>query len=681
MSAARKRGSNGGGALEKRARELRQEIGRHDHQYHVLDDPEISDEEYDELFGELRRLEEENPELRTPDSPTQRVGGRPLETFEQVRHREPMLSLGTVRSPEEFRAWETRLHNRLRQLDIEPGELRFVSEPKIDGLAISLTYEDGVFTRGATRGNGAVGEDVTQNLRTIKALPLRIDKSPELVEVRGEVYLPRSAFEELNEARAAAGEAAFANPRNAAAGAIRQLDPEITASRPLSVWCYGLAALRELQLRTHADELEWLRDRGFRVNSDAAVHDTADELAERSEWWKQRREGLDFEIDGVVVKVDQRTLWRELGVAGREPRWAVAWKFPPITATTKLNRIVWNVGRTGRLLPFAMLEPVHVGGVTVSTATLHNEEDLARKDAREGDEVVVTRAGDVIPQVISPLVQRRKGRRLRKARPPKKCPMCETPTVKPEDSVWTICPNRRGCPGQTFQLVKHFRGAMEIEGLGEKNAERFLAEGLIADPADIYDLTAEGIAELEGFAELSAQNLIGEVERSKQQPFGIVLYALGLPGIGYVNANALAEHFGSIDALLEADAERIAEVEGIGPVLAAQLVEELSEEETLELIRRLRERGLRFELSPEERRAEGGPLEGKTFVLTGTLPNLTREEATRLIRRAGAKVTGSVSRKTDYVVAGDDPGTKLAKAEDLEVEIIGEDRLQELVRA
>jgi DNA ligase (NAD+) len=681
LSAARKRGSNGGGAPEKRARELRQEIGRHDHQYHVLDDPEISDEEYDELFGELRRLEEENPELRTPDSPTQRVGGRPLETFEQVRHREPMLSLGTVRSPEEFRAWETRLHNRLRQLDIEPGELRFVSEPKIDGLAISLTYEDGVFTRGATRGNGAVGEDVTQNLRTIKALPLRIDKSPELVEVRGEVYLPRSAFEELNEARAAAGEAAFANPRNAAAGAIRQLDPEITASRPLSVWCYGLAALRELQLRTHADELEWLRDRGFRVNSDAAVHDTADDLAERSEWWKQRREGLDFEIDGVVVKVDQRTLWRELGVAGREPRWAVAWKFPPITATTKLNRIVWNVGRTGRLLPFAMLEPVHVGGVTVSTATLHNEEDLARKDAREGDEVVVTRAGDVIPQVISPLVQRRKGRRLRKARPPKKCPMCETPTVKPEDSVWTICPNRRGCPGQTFQLVKHFRGAMDIEGLGEKNAERFLAEGLIADPADIYDLTAEGIAELEGFAELSAQNLIGEVERSKQQPFGIVLYALGLPGIGYVNANALAEHFGSIDALLEADAERIAEVEGIGPVLAAQLVEELSEEETLELIRRLRERGLRFELSPEERRAEGGPLEGKTFVLTGTLPNLTREEATRLIRRAGAKVTGSVSRKTDYVVAGDDPGTKLAKAEDLEVEIIGEDRLQELVRA
>jgi DNA ligase (NAD+) len=589
--------------------------------------------------------------------------------------------LGTARGPDEFRAWETRLHNRLRQLDIEPGELRFVSEPKIDGLAISLLYEAGEFTRGATRGDGVTGEEVTQNLRTIKAIPLGIEDAPELVEVRGEVYLPRSAFEQLNEDRAAAGEPAFANPRNAAAGSIRQLDPGIAAARPLSIWCYGIGGQRGLDLRTHADEVEWLRDRGFKVNGDTALHDNADEVAERCAWWEQRREGLDFEIDGVVIKVDQRTLWRELGVAGREPRWAVAWKFPPITATTKLSRIVWNVGRTGRLLPFAMLEPVHVGGVTVSTATLHNEEDLARKDAREGDEVVVTRAGDVIPQVISPLVQRRKGKRLRRARPPKKCPMCGTPTVKPEDSVWTICPNRRGCPGQTFQLVKHFRGAMDIEGLGEKNAERFLSEGLIADPAGIYDLTAERIGALEGFAEVSAKNLVREIERSKERPFGIVLYALGLPGIGYVNANALAEHFGSIDSLLDADAERIAEVEGIGPVLAQQLVEELSDDATQDLIRRLRERGLRFELSREERRAEGGPLEGKTFVLTGTLPDLTREEATRLIRRAGGKVTGSVSRKTDYVVAGDDPGSKLAKAQELGVEIVGEDELRELVRA
>ena len=382
-----------------------------------------------------------------------------------------------------------------------------------------------------------------------------------------------------------------------------------------------------------------------------------------------------------MVKVDQRRLWRELGVTGREPRWAIAWKFPPITATTKLNKIVWNVGRTGRLLPFAMLEPVHVGGVTVSTATLHNEEDLARKDAREGDEVVVTRAGDVIPQVIAPLIQRREGKRLRRPKPPKKCPACGTPTVKPAESVWTICPNRRGCPGQNFQLVKHFRGAMDIEGLGEKNAMRFLDEGLITDPASIYDLSADRIAELEGFGEISATALVREIERSKQSPFSRVLYALGLPGIGWVNATAIAEHFGSIDALIEADAEAITEVEGIGPVLAESLREELADDAVLELIGRLRERGLRFELSAAERRAEGGPLEGKTFVLTGTMPTLSRDEATRMIRTAGGKVTGSVSKNTDYLVAGDSPGTKLAKAEEVGTEILDEDGLLKLLGA
>jgi DNA ligase (NAD+) len=663
----------------KRAEELRGELARHDHRYYVLDDPEIGDDAYDALIDELRALEEEHPELRTPESPTQRVGGEPLEKFQQVRHGEPMFSLANARSREEFRAWETRLHNRLRQLDIEPGELRFVSEPKIDGLAISLTYEDGTFTRGATRGDGVIGEDVTQNLRTIKAIPLRIDEAPKLVEVRGEVYLPRSAFAELNEARTAAGEPAFANPRNAAAGSLRQLDPGITASRPLSIWCYGTGAHRGLDLRTHVEELDWLRARGFKVNDETAVHETADEVVARCEWWEGRREALDFEIDGAVIKVDQRTLWRELGVAGREPRWAVAWKFPPITATTRLNKIIWNVGRTGRLLPFAMLEPVHVGGVTVSTATLHNEEDLARKDVREGDDVVVTRAGDVIPQVISPLIQRRKGKRLRKPKPPAMCPRCDTETVKPTESVWTICPNRRGCPGQTFQQVKHFRGAMDIEGLGEKNVIRFLDQGLISDPADIYDLTPERIQELQGFGEVSARNLIEQIEASKERPFGLVLYALGLPGIGYVNAQALAEHLGSIDALLEADAEAIEEVEGIGPVLARQVQEELSDEGTLDLIRRLRERGLRFELSAAERRSHGGPLEGKTFVLTGTLGELTREEATAMIRRAGGKVTGSVSNSTDYVVAGESPGSKLGKAEELGIPVLAEQGLRELL--
>ena len=422
-----------------------------------------------------------------------------------------------------------------------------------------------------------------------------------------------------------------------------------------------------------------MRERGFKVNGDISTHEDVDSVVERCLWWEERRESLDFEIDGVVVKVDQRWLWRELGVTGREPRWAVAWKFPPITATTTLNRIVWNVGRTGRLLPFAMLEPVHVGGVTVSTATLHNEEDLAKKDVRERDEVVITRAGDVIPQVIAPLIQRREGKRLRKAKPPKKCPACGTETVKPEDSVWTICPNRRGCPGQNFQLVKHFRGAMDIEGLGEKNVYRFLDEGLITDPASIFDLDAERIAELEGFGETSAEALMREIERSKQSPFGRVLYALGLPGIGYVNANAIADHFGSIDALLAADTEAITEVDGIGPVLAESLREELADEAIVELIGRLRERGLRFELSESERRAEGGPLEGKTFVLTGTLPELSREQATKLIRDAGGKVTGSVSKKTDYLVAGESPGTKLAKAEEVGTEILDEAALRKLV--
>jgi DNA ligase (NAD+) len=630
---------------------------------------------------ELRGLEEANPELITPDSPTQRVSGRATDRFPQVRHVEQMLSLGNARGADEFRAWETRLHNRLKRLDISPSELRFVAEPKIDGIAISLLYENGEFVRGATRGDGRIGEDVSHNLRTIRSIPLRIEDDAALAEVRGEIYYGRAAFERLNEQRAAAGEATFANPRNAAAGTVRQLDPRIAAERPLSIWCYGIGARRGLELATHADEIEWLREQGFKVEQEIAVHETIEQVVERCRWWEARRERLDTEIDGVVVKVNERVLWRELGVVGREPRWAIAWKFAPITATTKLKRIVWNVGRDGRLVPFAMLEPVHVGGVTVSTATLHNEEDLARKDVREGDEVVVTRAGDVIPQVISPLIQRREGKRLRRARPPKECPACGTPTVKPEGAVFTICPNRRGCPGQTFQHIKHFvsRGTMDIEGLGEKQALRFLEIGLIKDAADIYDLTAEQLEELEGFGEVAARNLIEAIDASRDRPFPLVLFALGLPGVGYVTAQALAEHFGSIDALIEAEAEAIQEVEGVGPILAGQIAEELSEEPTLELIRRLRERGLRFELDQSERRAEGGPLEDKAFVLTGTLPNLTRAEAERMIKRAGGKVTSSVSKKTDYVIAGDNPGTKLAKAEEIGTEVLDEAGLRELV--
>ena len=667
-------------SAEKRAAELRRELDRHNRLYYVLDESEIGDDEYDELLDELRAIEAEHPELRTPGSPTQRVGAPPLDRFEQVEHTEQMLSLGNARNEEELRAWENRLANHLKRLDIAASEFSYTTEPKIDGLAISLTYEDGVLVRGATRGDGRIGEDVTQNLRTIGSVPLRIPDAPELIEVRGEVYLPIAAFKALNERRAAAGEPTFANPRNSAAGSIRQLDPALAAERPLSTWCYGIGAVRGLDLATHSEEVEWLRARGFKVNPDTEHHSGVDSVVERCRWWEERREELDYEIDGVVVKVDERALWRELGVVGREPRWAIAWKFPPTTAMTAMKSVVWNVGRTGHLVPFAMLEPVHVGGVTVSTATLHNEEDLERKDVRVGDEVVVMRAGDVIPQVVSPKLPR-KNKRAPKPRPPKKCPACGTETVKPEGAVFTICPNRAGCPGQSFQHVKHFvsKGAMDIDGLGEKQAMRFLGEDLIADVADIYDLGEEQLVGLEGFGEISARNLLAAIEASRSRPFKRVLYALGLPGVGYVTAEALADHFGSIDALHEADPERIEEVEGVGPIMAVQIAESLADEPTWALVEKLREKGLRLEQDPSERRAEGGPLEGKTLVLTGTLSELTREEAAALIKAAGGKVVNSVSKKTDYVVAGDNPGSKLAKAEKLEVETLDEAGLRKLL--
>jgi len=667
--------------VEKRAAELRRELARHNHRYYVLDDPLIGDDEYDELLDELRAIEAEHPELRTPDSPTQRVGAPPLDRFEQVEHAEQMLSLGNARNEEELRAWEARIRNHLKRLDISAAEFSYTSEPKIDGLAISLTYEEGVLARGATRGDGRVGEDVTQNLRTIGAIPLRIEEAPALVEVRGEVYLPIAEFKALNERRAEAGEPAFANPRNSAAGSIRQLDPALAAERPLSIWCYGLGAARGLDLGTHSDEIEWLRERGFKVNPDTDHHDGIDAVVARCRWWEERREQLDYEIDGVVVKVDERALWRELGVVGREPRWAIAWKFAPTTATTKLRDVVWNVGRTGHLVPFAMLEPVHVGGVTVSTATLHNEEDLARKDVRVGDEVVVMRAGDVIPQVVAPLGQRRK-KGARRPRPPKSCPACGTPTVKPEEAVFTICPNRSGCPGQSFQHVKHFvsKGAMDIDGLGEKQALRFLEEGLIEDVAGIYELGEEQLVGLEGFGEVSAHNLLAAIDASRARPFKRVLYALGLPGVGYVTAEALADHFGSIDALHAADPERIEEVEGVGPIMAVQIAESLADEPTWALVEKLREKGLRLEQDASERHVEGGPLEGKTLVLTGTLPELTREEAGALIKAAGGKVVNSVSKKTDYVVAGENPGSKLGKAEKLGTEVLDESGLRDLLR-
>jgi DNA ligase (NAD+) len=668
----------------KRAAGLRREVEHHNHRYYVLDDPEISDPAYDDLLRELIALEEQHPELRTPDSPTQRVGGRPLEKFGQVRHLQPMLSLANARDEGELRDWEKRARNLLAKLGVPEPAIEYVTEPKVDGLAISLVYDNGVLARGATRGDGEIGEDVTQNLKTIGAVPLSIDRGkdavPALVEVRGEVYLPLADFARLNEQRVAAGQPTFANPRNSAAGSIRQLDPNVARSRPLSIWCYGIGASERLDHDTHFESIEWLRAHGFKVNQDVEVHDDIASVVEACRGWEERREELDYEIDGVVIKINDYELQQALGVVGREPRWAIAFKFAPTTAVTKLEKIGVNVGRTGNLIPYAILEPVQVGGVTVGKATLHNEEDLARKDIREGDQVVVMRAGDVIPQVVSPVTQRRTGKE-RPYKAPAQCPACGTRTVKPDGEVWTRCPNRNDCPGQILQALKHFtsRGAMDIEGFGEKLVYRFYNEGLVRSLPDIYRLTVERLEPLEGFQRKSAENLVNAIESSKRQPFNRVLYALGIPGIGYVNARALAAHFGSIDRLIEAGSEEVEQVEGIGPVLAATITETLAEKRNRELIAELRELGLNFE---QARSApdEGRSLAGKTFVLTGTLEGLTREQATERIEELGGKVTGSVSGKTDYVVAGTEPGSKLDKARELDRPVIGEEELERLIR-
>jgi DNA ligase (NAD+) len=661
-----------------RVAELRDLVDEANHAYYVLDQPTVDDATYDDWMRELEALEEAHPELRSPDSPTQRVGAAPSSRFAPVTHRRPMLSLANARGADELEAWWRRAHAVMEQEGMGSRPVRFAIEPKIDGLAISLTYEEGRFTRGATRGDGVVGEDVTANLRTIRAIPQRLRlpdgaPAPAVVEVRGEVYLPLAAFAELNAGRAEAGLPIFANPRNSAAGSLRQLDPRATAERPLSIWCYGVGYAEGLDLPTHSAGLDWLRAAGFRVNPDVRVVETIEQVHAECAAWEARRGELDFDIDGAVVKIDEVAVQDRLGVVGRAPRWAIAYKFAPTTAITRLNDIMVSVGRTGALVPFAELEPVSVGGATVRLATLHNQEDVARKGLMVGDKVIVQRAGDVIPQVVGPLVQERTG----DERPwsmPDRCPACGTPVVHPPGEVQMRCPNR-SCPAQIQQGLFHFasRGAMDIEGLGEKTIHRFFEEGLLRSFADIYDLPAhrERLIAMEGFKDVSVDNLLTAIERSKSRPWSRLLYGLGIRHVGDVTAEALVAVTPSLDALLEADAEVLAQAEGVGPVVAESVREFLSSDANRELLERLRAAGLTVVADVPSPSADG-PLAGCTVVITGGLEAFSRDDAKRAVARAGGKATGSVSRSTSFVVAGAEPGSKLAKAESLGVAVIDE---------
>jgi DNA ligase (NAD+) len=662
-----------------RVRRLRAELEHHAYRYYVLDDPEIGDDAYDALLDELRELERRHPELVTPDSPTQRVGGEPVSGLKKVTHPEPMLSLSNVRSEEELRAWVERMRNHLAREGITDPAFEFVVEPKIDGLAISLIYRDGKLERGATRGNGEVGEEITHNLRTIGAIPLRVEDVPPLLEVRGEIYMSLKDFARLNERRAEEGLSTFMNPRNSAAGTVRQLDPALAAARPLSIWCYQVGVVEGLFFTTHWEALNWLRERGFRVNREVKLLASEEEVIEQCLAWQRRRGELDYEIDGAVVKVSDLALQRRLGSVGRDPRWAVAWKFPPTTAVTKLVAVSWNVGKFGDLHPFAVLEPVAVGGVTIKLATLHNEEDLLRKDIRPGEEVIVLRAGDVIPQVLSPaphVVEHEQ--RPPQPHPPARCPSCDTPTLKPAEGVFTMCPNR-DCPARAWQLLKHFvsRGAMDIEGLGEKQVALLQEHGMVKTAGDFYRLGPQQLVGLEGFGAVSAGKLVEAIEASKQRPFARVLFALGIEEVGEVTGRNIAQRFGDVDALLAASAEEIAQTPGIGEKMAASIRAQLDDERMRALIDDLRALGLNF-------RSDGpppgeGPLAGKTLVLTGTLPEWSREQATERIMGAGGRVTSSVSKQTDFLIAGESAGSKLAKAERLGVVVLDEAGLRRIL--
>jgi DNA ligase (NAD+) len=659
---------------------LRQQINSHNYRYYVLDAPVVSDAEYDALMDELRGLEAEHPELITPDSPTQRVGAEPAEGFVKVEHPAPILSLDKAASAGDIRAWWDRVSKLLPPDAPSPA---WVVEPKLDGLTVVLHYEDGLFILGATRGDGTIGEDVTTNLRTVRTLPLRIPVDsggphpPGRLVVRGEAIMLIDDFEDLNRRQAEAEDKLFANPRNAAAGSLRQLDPRVTASRPITLLCYALVAAGGAVPPTQWEALEYLRALGFPLSEYVVRFESLDEVIAYCEGWIERRDTVPYEVDGLVIKVDDLATQAAMGVVGRAPRGAVAWKFPGREATTRVLEVGVNVGRTGALTPYAVLEPVVLGGVTIRKATLHNFEDMQRKDIREGDTVVIRRAGDVIPYVVGPVVPARTGQE-RVYRMPTVCPSCGEPVVSQEDEVALYCINV-ACPEQRVRRVGYFAAVMDVEGLGERTAQLLVERELVQDGADLYSLKPEDLLPLEGFAEKSVTNLLAAIEATRERPLAQVTAALGIRGVGFTVAQLLAAHYRSLDELAAAGREELESIEGLGPHTAGAIVEWFARPRNQAFVDKLRRAGVRLEQEAPAVPVEG-PLDGLTFVITGTLPTMSREEATRFVERHGGRVTGSVSSKTSYLLVGDSPGgNKYRKAQQLEVPLIDEARLLEMV--
>ena len=660
--------------IARRVAALRDELNRHNHLYYVQDSPDITDGGYDALIRELREIEASHPELLTPDSPTQRVGAEPAEGFASVQHPMRMLSLSNAFDDDELFAWHTRARGLL---DVENFDM--VCELKYDGLAVALTYEDGVFVRGATRGNGVVGEDVTLNLRTVRSIPLRVfaKNAPRRFEVRGEVFFPKLEFVKFNEEREARGLETYANPRNTAAGSLRQLDPRMTAERPLDIFIYGLGYAEGNTPDNQWDTLEYLGSLGFKTNPNNALVATPDEVADYYRVWLERVEDLDYACDGAAIKVNRFDYQRDLGVVGREPRWSVAYKFPATQAVTRLEDIRVNVGRTGSINPYALLEPVDIGGATVKQATLHNEDYIKSKDLMIGDWVVVERAGEVIPQIVSAIADRRTGSEKRFEMPPV-CPSCGEGVVRPEGEAMSYCVNP-ACPAQLVRLLEHFvsRGAMDIEGMGGKLGTVLIEGGLVHNVADLYYLDAERLLALDRMAEKSVSNLMASIEATKDRPLFRVLVGLGIGHVGWEVADLLARRFQSMDALAEATEEDLTAIPSIGPKIAASVVAYLNNPSNLEVIEKLRRAGVRLENEAREAPVSQA-LAGLRFVVTGRLQGFSRSEMEGRIKELGGAVSGSVSRNTNYLIAGEDAGSKLADAETLEIPIITEEEFLDL---